>query len=263
MGFLVLGRAFIGNPSARDPLLKCNRVERKWEAAFLQRQYKRVRKNDIQMRRVNKMTKSNSDIMDLGLTSDRVETLTDGIFAIAMTLLVLNIHLPELGTSHQPELYALVIEQSRLFYNYALSFILLAIFWIIHHQQFHYIKRTDRRHIWLNIFILMFVCLMPFSTSLSGDYHGDWMAGLFFGSNMFILGVLFYLNWTYATKDHRLVDRDLDSHRIAIGKRRGAVTPLVSLLAMALSFIIPTMASYSYILIVVILYHPYFRHIPE
>jgi uncharacterized membrane protein len=209
------------------------------------------------------MANANSDAMDIGLTTNRIETLTDGIFAIAMTLLVLNIHLPEAGVTNQPELYALVIAQSRLFYNYALSFILLAIFWIIHHQQFHYIKRTDRRHLWLNIFILMFVCLMPFSTSLTGDYHGDWMAGLFFGSNMFILGVLFYLNWIYATKDYRLVDRDLDPHRIAIGKRRSAVTPLVSLLAIALSLIIPTMASYSYILIVVILYHPYFRYIPK
>lgn len=206
------------------------------------------------------MANNNSDSMDIGLTTDRIETLTDGIFAIAMTLLVLNIHLPEAGAAHQPELYTLVIEQLRLFYNYALSFILLAIFWIIHHQQFHYIRRTDRRHLWRNIFILMFVCLMPFSTSLTGDYHGDWMAGLFFGSNMFILGVLFCINWIYATKDHRLVDRSLDPHKIAVGKRRGAVTPIVSLLAMALSLIIPTMASYLYILIVVILYHPYFRH---
>jgi len=215
------------------------------------------------MRRENNMANTNSDAMDPGLTTNRIETLTDGIFAIAMTLLVLNIHLPEAGTTHQPELYALVIGQSRLFYNYALSFILLAIFWIVHHQQFHYIKRTDRRHIWLNIFILMFICLMPFSTSLSGDYHGDWMAGIFFGLNMFILGVLFCLNWIYATKDYRLVDRDLDPHRIATGKRRGAVTPLVSLLAIVLSIITPTMASYSYILILVILYHPYFRHKPK
>ncbi len=201
--------------------------------------------------------------MDTGLTTNRIETLTDGIFAIAMTLLVLNIHLPEVGTACQPELYVLVIGQSRLFYNYALSFILLAVFWIIHHQQFNYIKRTDQRHIWLNIFILMFVCLMPVSTSLSGDYHGDWMAGVFFGSNMFILGTLFCLNWTYATKDYRLVDCDLDPHRIAVGKKRCMVTPLVSLLAIVLSLIIPTMASYSYILILVILHHPYFRHKPK
>lgn len=197
-----------------------------------------------------------------GMTTQRIENLADGIFSIAMTLLVLNLALPEVGTglTLTTELHTLLFGQTHKFFNYALSFILLAIFWIVHHQQFHFIKRTDHTHLWINIFILMFVALVPFSTSLTGDYPDETVAKLFFDLNLFILGSLNALNWTYATKDYRLVDRGLDPRHIAIGNRRDAVIPVVALLAMVLSLIIPKWSSCVYLLIPIMLAHPWFRH---
>jgi uncharacterized membrane protein len=167
------------------------------------------------------------------MKTQRIESLTDGIFSIAMTLLVLNLALPEIGADLTPttELYELLFGQTHEFFNYALSFILLAIFWSVHHRQSHFIKRTDRTHLWINICSLMFVAMVPFSTSLIGDYPDETVAKLFFDLNLFILGSLNVLNWTYATKDYRLVDRSLDPRRIAIGNRRDAVIPVVALLA--------------------------------
>ena len=107
----------------------------------------------------------------------------------------------------------------------------------------------------------MFVVLIPFSASLIGDYPDETIAKLFFDFNLFILGIFNSLNWTYATKGYRLVDRSLDPRRIAIGKRRGAVTPIVALMAMGLSVITPQWSSCVYILIPVLLAHPQFRHI--
>ena len=207
------------------------------------------------------MRVSNSNnVSEPGMTTHRIEALTDGIFAIAMTLLVLTLDLPKVGKElTQVGLYNLLIAQIDKFFNYALSFILLSIFWIKHHQQFYFIKRTDQGYLWINIFILMFVALMPFSTSLVGDYSNDWMAELFFSSNMFVLGMFFYWGWVYATKGHRLVDHNLDQQRIALGKKRGAIIPLVSLLAMVLSLIKPQLCSYVYILIPIILSFPQFR----
>ena len=206
------------------------------------------------------MTVPPSDATELGMTTHRIEALTDGIFAIAMTLLVLTLGLPEVEKGlTERGLHHLLIEQSDKFFNYGLSFILLAIFWVIHHQQFHFIKRTDRKHLWINIFTLMFIALIPFSTSLVGDYPRDWIAEFFFGFNMFMVGTLLNLNWTYATKGHRLVEASLDRRRIAVGKKRGAVTPLVSLLAMGLSLLHPQLSSYAYILIPIILSLPQFR----
>jgi len=194
------------------------------------------------------------------MTTTRIEALSDGIFAVAMTLLVLNLKLPQGGEGVQAELLGLIAGQSHLFTNYATSFLLAAVFWTIHHQQFHLIKRIDRTQIWLNILILMFVSLIPFSTSLVNDYRDDWMARVLFGTNIFILGSLFYLNWDRATRGHRLVAPDLDARRIAIGKRRSAATPIVSLLAVALALVDVRLSTLAYLLIPMILLHPTFRY---
>jgi len=216
----------------------------------------------VRRRTGHKMTSTDADVP--GMTTHRIEALTDGIFAVAMTLLVLDLKLPQCGVEGmEADLIDLITGQSHVFSNYAKSFLLAAIFWIIHHQQSSVIKRTDRTHTWLNILILMFVSLIPFSTSLVNDYHDDWMASTFFGMNMFILGSLFYVNWYYATKNHRLVAPNLDPQRIAVGKRRNAVTPVVSLFAMALALVDAPISSLAYLLVPVILFHPTFRHNPE
>lgn len=210
----------------------------------------------------HKMTHQDAEVP--GMTTNRIEALTDGIFAVAMTLLVLNLKLPQGGVEDvEADLLGLITGHSHVFSNYAMSFLLAAVFWIQHHQQSSVIKRTDRNHIWLNIILLMFVSLIPFSTSLINDYHDDWMASIFFGMNMFILGSLFYVNWDYATKNHRLVALSLDPHRIAVGKKRGAVTPIISLFAMALALVDAPLSSLAYLLIPVILFHPTFRYNPE
>jgi len=205
------------------------------------------------------MTDSNAS--ESRLTTHRIEALTDGIYAIAMTLLVLNLALPEVGTYQAAvPLHDALFEQAHKFFNYALSFILLAVFWIIHHDQFHFITRTNRTLLWINIFCLMFVALVPFTTSLSGDFPDETIAKLFFDLNLFILGLLNSLNWVYATKGYRLVDRSMDPKRIASGTKRGMVTPSVALLAMGLSIITPLWSSCAYLLIPVLLAHPRFRH---
>lgn len=122
------------------------------------------------------------------LTTRRIEALADGIFAFAMTLLVLTLTLPD-ATQTKLSLSQLLADQWPKFFNYALSFALLAIFWIVHHQQFHFIRRTDRTHIWINIGILMFVALVPFTTDVAGDYSRQTIAELLFSGNLLILGL--------------------------------------------------------------------------
>jgi uncharacterized membrane protein len=192
------------------------------------------------------------------LTTRRIEALADGIFAIAMTLLVLTLTLPDMAET-KLNLSQLLADQWPKFFNYALSFLLLAIFWIVHHQQFHVIRRTDRGHIWINIGILMFVALMPFSTDIAGDYSDETLAEIVFGANLLILGLLFLLNWWYACRNHRLVDPDLDRETIASGIRRNCVTPVVAAISMVLSLFIPQWALMVYMLIPIIQLHPWFR----
>jgi len=195
---------------------------------------------------------------DPGLTTHRIEALTDGVFAIAMTLLVLTLEIPEAGQNIA--LHQILFGQAHKFFNYALSFILLAIFWIVHHQQYHPVKRTNRVHLWMSIFILMFVALIPFSTTLIGDYPDQPIADVFFGLNMFMVGFLFLLSWLYATTNFRLIDKDYDPKRIILGTKRSLVVPAVSLLSIICAFVLPSISSHVYLLIPIIMAFPQFKY---
>ncbi|MCX5997354.1 MAG: TMEM175 family protein [Chloroflexi bacterium] len=189
----------------------------------------------------------------------RIEALADGIFAIAMTLLVLNLSFPLVESSPQ-SLLKMLSGQVADFLSYGLSFILLAIFWIMHHQQFHYIQSTDSKHLWINIFILMFVALVPFSTSIIGDYGVNMIADVFFSSNILIIGFLFLINWVYATGKCRLVSLDLDRQIIVRTVWRISVIPIVSLLAIIVSLFSPFGSVWLFILIPIIQFLKPFRY---
>jgi len=185
---------------------------------------------------------------------ERIITLADGIFAIAMTLLAVTIDLPKKSKELSTEgLHKFLFEQSQEIFNYALSFMLLALFWIIHHRQFHYITHTNKKHLWINILIFMSITLVPFSTSLAGDFPNDWMTQTYFNLNMLIMGILFYLNWSYATKNKHLVEASLKENEIALEKKKLLITPSVALIAGIISFIHPRISIYLYLLIPVIL----------
>jgi uncharacterized membrane protein len=189
------------------------------------------------------------------MTVERMEALTDGLFTIAMTLLVLTIDSPrKCDILPGDALHHFLRAQWMEILNYGISFILLATFWAMHHQQFHYIRHTDKLHIWINNFFLMFIALVPFTTSLVGDYPGDWMTELYFALNMFVLGVLLLFNWVYSTGGARLTDGQLDRHVIDRGILGSLVIPLVSVAALSIQLVRPIMATYAYLLIPAFLY---------
>jgi uncharacterized membrane protein len=191
---------------------------------------------------------------ELGLTTARLEALVDSIFAIAMTLLVLNLTIPHIAReSVGAALPKLLLSQVNDIFSYCLSFLLLAVFWMIHHRQFHFIKRTDSVHLWINILMLMFVTLVPFTTSLAAVYPQFIYTNVFFHSNMFVIGLLFFCDWSYATAGHHLVKKTLDIKQIDLGKRKNLLTPCVSLAAIILAFFWPGWSATIYISIPIFL----------
>ncbi len=184
----------------------------------------------------------------LGPTTYRLEALTDGIFAIAMTILVLNLTIPHIAkqAAHTDLLGMLTVQTNDLF-CYGLSFLLLAKFWMLHHKQFHYFKRTNSTHLWINILILMFITLIPFTSSLIALYPDLQYTNIFFHSNLFIVGALFYFDWTYATYKHRLSDPGLPKKVIWREKALCLMTPFVALCAMAFTFISPAWSPILYL----------------
>lgn len=175
--------------------------------------------------------------------------MADGIFAVAMTLLVLGLEIPDLP---QETAAAALHETLALdwpkFQNYVLSFLLLAIFWINHHRQFHHVKRADEPFLWLNIFAFMLVAIVPFSTSLMSNYDGFLATELIFEANLLGLGLVYFAMWFYASGKYRLIDRaDIDEARINFALRINLVVPVVSVMAMMLAFMTATWSETLYV----------------
>ena len=118
----------------------------------------------------------------------RIEALTDGIFAVAMTLLVIELKVPDPATIHAPGDVAMAV--ARLiptFISWTISFFVLGIFWNSQHRLFHVVRIVDGTLAWLTIGYLAFVSLMPFSSALVGLYGTVVFAQVFYSANMVML----------------------------------------------------------------------------
>jgi uncharacterized membrane protein len=165
--------------------------------------------------------------------TNRIEALTDGIFAFAMTLLVLSLNVPEgLRDPSDAVILATLADQIPALFHYVLAFFILASFWIAHHAQVDQLRHIDRAFLWINIAALMFVALVPFSVSLIGDYPDATFAVVIFEANLLFVGLLFAAQWRYAAHDGRLVRPGTDIRR---GNLRVMVVPAVSAVAILLA----------------------------
>jgi len=150
---------------------------------------------------MRQIEKSYNDIA--GQKVQRLEAISDGVFAIALTLLVLELHVPVLEAIHTEtavlqSLYALAPK----FLAYFLSFMTLGIFWVGHSSQFNYIEKSDRNLTWITLFFLLFVSIIPFSTAFLGEYIDSKAAVGLYWLNIFALGSSLLIHWNYAYKHH-------------------------------------------------------------
>lgn len=186
------------------------------------------------------------------MTTDRLLAITDGIFAIAMTLIVLTIGVPPLSgpvsdVAIQKSLYDIAFP----FFNFVLSFILLAMFWTANHKQLHYVKHVDNVFLWINIIWLLFIATVPLSTELSGAYHGYTTPQIIINLNLLGIAFLLYLSWYYATKKG-LIDKETKETKIRSIKLTCLLFVGVALTATILSLITPEWSSTVYIALLVL-----------
>ena len=141
----------------------------------------------------------------------RLTTLADGVFAIVMTLLILDLRVPSLPSDVND---AVLNHQLRAilpnFASFILSFVLTGIYWVGHHVQFLFIRRTERTHIWINLFFLLTIAIIPFSAAVLGKFGLHLLPVMWYGGNILLAAFGLQMSWLYATKGNRLVDRDLD-----------------------------------------------------
>ena len=135
-----------------------------------------------------------------GQNVKRIEALSDGVFAIALTLLVLEIKVPEVHVHSEEELFHVLAELAPKFLSYFLSFMTMGIFWTGQALQLSYIENYNRDLNWNSLFFLLLVSLLPFTTAFLGQYIAFKLAIGIYWLNILLLGLLLYIHWNYACK---------------------------------------------------------------
>lgn len=167
-----------------------------------------------------------------GQNLGRLAALSDGIFAIVMTLLVLDLRVPVMEVIQRPQpLWADgAIQSEHALLNllapllpsvvaYLISFMTLGIFWVAQQTQHTYFARTNRNLVWIHLGFLLGVSLMPFSTALLAEYFAFRLAVLIYWLNIFFLGLMLYVGWRYADCNDLLTEEATDAVRAATYRR--------------------------------------------
>jgi uncharacterized membrane protein len=191
----------------------------------------------------------------LGLS--RIEALTDGVIAIAMTLLVFDLRLPA-GTTELTLWRNLVLMWPNIM-AFALSFVMLGIYWAAQRSQHHHLHRVDTRFQWINMHFLMFVSLVPFSTRILADFPMNQLALAIYGANQIIIGLGLYWMWAYAVRGWRLTDHALPLFVVRFGDLRCLVAPACYAAALPLMWINPHLTMAVYLCVPALYILPWFR----
>jgi len=168
---------------------------------------------------------------------DRVSVLIDSIYAFAMTLLVLTINIPS-KYEHAKEIapvHAIIISLMPDMFHYFIAFVLLAILWYFEHQRFLNLRYLDRPLLCMNIASLAFVCLIPFSTNIAGDYPFDDLGAIIFELNVLVIGLVACIQWLYIRQKSRDLVPGLDAPQIRREIYWSLVFPLLALGGIALA----------------------------
>jgi len=177
-----------------------------------------------------------------GLGKERISAFSDGVFAIAVTLLVLDIKVPDAATTTASQLPARLLHLWPELFSYALSFVIIGVYWVAHHLMLHPLKRADRTLLWINNLFLMCVAFIPFTAGLLGQFRHDRVAVAVYGASLVLTSLSLQLLWTYATRNARLTDAPLDPWLVRAGTTRTLGAAGIYPAAISLSWISPTVS---------------------
>jgi uncharacterized membrane protein len=165
----------------------------------------------------------------------RIEAFSDGVFAIAMTLLILEIKVPSAGSG---DLSRQLIRQWPGYVAFVISFAFIGIMWINHHRLFTHIRRSNNVLLFLNLLLLLGVTAVPFPTAVLAQHFGQSdqrAAAILYHGTYFAIAVFFNILWGYASR--HLLEKDADASAARTISAQYALGPLLYLLCVALTWV--------------------------
>lgn len=177
-------------------------------------------------------------------TKSRVETFSDGIFAIIVTLLVLEIRVPHIETGDSiHELFSAMIHLLPKIVSWMISFLIVCVVWVNHHRLFQVFKEITAPLFWLNANLLLWVSFIPFPTALMGDYPRNKLAVSHFGLVLALMGASFVSLRFYIWRNPEVLNRELSKEELRLGVTRSIYFGLLLyLLGAATAWIHPYLA---------------------
>jgi len=181
---------------------------------------------------------------------ERIIFFSDAVFAIAITLLVLELRMPErLAGDADRQLAVGLLHLIPKFMSYAISFWLIGLYWWVHHRLFRHIRRWDDGLIWLNLHFLFWVAFVPFPVALVGSWGDRRGAVVFYAATLLMMGLAQALLWRHASRGKRLIDANFDpeyAHYITV---RSWFAPVSTLVVIGLALLNPRFGWFGFWLI--------------
>ncbi len=174
------------------------------------------------------------------MSSGRLEAFSDGVFAIVISLLILNIRVPSASSTAGSGLLSAIVNQWPAWVSFVVSFLLVGMGWINHHQLFRQIRQIDVPLLVLNIVLLMFMTVFPFTTALLAEYvrdaDGQQVAAIFYAAILALISLTYLLIWMYAVR-RQLVAGHVSRQMIRRATRRRLIGTLAYVMATGLGFV--------------------------
>lgn len=176
----------------------------------------------------------------------RILALSDGVFAIAITLLILEIAVP--ATAGDAGLPKALLGLWPRYLAYLLSFVVIARFWVTHRLAFQLIARADAALVWLNLLLLMFVAFLPFPTAVVGRHTGSPAAAVLYATSVLLASLASAASWWYASGRGQLLRPDVRHARVTAARARTLSAPVFFALTVPVAVFAPHAAEIMWIL---------------
>jgi uncharacterized membrane protein len=184
---------------------------------------------------------------------DRIVNLSDGVFAIAITLLILDVRVPEIPEKMvASQLPDALLSLWPKYLGYFLSFVGISAFWTIHHSIFRSIRAYDRAILFLNFLFLMFVAFVPFPTSLLGEYGDHQLPVVIYAATLAVGRLLLTAIYWHSARNDRLLDEPQDPATVRFFLMRGLTIPAIFLLSIFISFFSVSVAILTWFVMLVV-----------
>ena len=184
--------------------------------------------------------------------TSRIEAFSDGVFAIAITLLIIEVHVP--AREHAETLGHELLRIWPSYLGYLTSFLTIGVMWINHHRVFTLIDRYDHTLIVLNLLLLLLIAFLPFPTAVLAQFiktDGARSAAALYGSTMVLIAIAFFAWWHYASGGRRLIAAAVPQEQLdAINRAFNPGTPLY-VIALALAFVEPWASAAAFLILAV------------